>query len=87
MAAVAADKEPGICLEWSNIDYSVMVRDAESKRMVSKRILTNISGKATPGTLTLLMGPSGAGWVMHKAVRIGCGEAPEQPDVWLRFQP
>jgi len=37
------------------------MKAAEAGGPTTKRILSPLSGRATPGTLTLLMGPSGAG--------------------------
>ena len=57
-----SEKGRGVVLEWSDIVYEVPVQDPKDKsKKISKTILSRVSGNATPGTLTLLMGPSGAG--------------------------
>ena len=41
----------GVMLEWDNLELKVK----------DKTILSGVTGKAAPGSLTLIMGPSGAG--------------------------
>ena len=47
---------PSVHLEWNDICFSV--KDAKGEK---KEILQNLSGKAAPGSLTAIMGASGAG--------------------------
>ncbi|KAA0175925.1 hypothetical protein FNF27_02646 [Cafeteria roenbergensis] len=51
MAATPVGRAAGVALEWDNLGFEVK----------DKVIVSGISGRAVPGTLTLLMGPSGAG--------------------------
>jgi ABC-type multidrug transport system fused ATPase/permease subunit len=52
-------------LEWTSIDYNVLVVDPLKstifkKSYTEKKILSNISGSAKTGQLVAIMGPSGA---------------------------
>ncbi|KAA0157279.1 hypothetical protein FNF27_05006 [Cafeteria roenbergensis] len=54
-------KKAGAALEWRGLGFEVPAKDPKTGKTFTKRILSSISGKAKAGTLTLLMGPSGAG--------------------------
>ncbi|KAH7951149.1 hypothetical protein HPB52_005328 [Rhipicephalus sanguineus] len=45
-----------VYLDWKNITYTVPVKKKEKKALISR-----MYGRAEPGTLTAIMGPSGAG--------------------------
>ncbi|XP_077525499.1 ATP-binding cassette subfamily G member 4-like isoform X2 [Amblyomma americanum] len=45
-----------VYLDWKNITYSVPVRKKDKRALISR-----MYGRAEPGTLTAIMGPSGAG--------------------------
>ena len=57
----SAPPRTGVALEWRDLAFSVPMKAAKAGDATTKRILSGMSGRALPGTLTLLMGPSGAG--------------------------
>ncbi|GAX74296.1 hypothetical protein CEUSTIGMA_g1745.t1 [Chlamydomonas eustigma] len=52
----AVEKIPSVTLEWSNVTCILSKQGSETKT-----ILNNIQGRALPGRLTAIMGPSGGG--------------------------
>ncbi|KAG7377676.1 hypothetical protein PHYBOEH_000744 [Phytophthora boehmeriae] len=48
-------------LGWSNLYYTVEVKKTPSCPDGKKTILTNVTGRCAPGSLTAVMGPSGSG--------------------------
>jgi ABC-type protease/lipase transport system fused ATPase/permease subunit len=63
--ASSRQADESIELEWSNINYSMLVKDAAKSKFCNtvykrKDILKNVSGKATSGQLLAIMGPTGS---------------------------
>ncbi|DAZ93224.1 TPA: hypothetical protein N0F65_005078 [Lagenidium giganteum] len=50
-----------LSIAWESISFDVEIKEPETKQLVTKEILKNVSGEAVPGELVVLMGPSGAG--------------------------
>lgn len=48
-------------IAWEKVSFEVRIKDPESKKLVVKPILKEVTGEALPGELVVLMGPSGAG--------------------------
>ena len=48
-------------LEWKNLTYKVVLKDAITKKYKEKTILNNVSGSAESGQLLAIMGPTGCG--------------------------
>lgn len=58
------DKEEGIVLEWSNVEYSVLEKDPVKSKLFQpvykmKNILKGASGNAKSGQLLAIMGATG----------------------------
>jgi ABC-type glutathione transport system ATPase component len=50
-----------VTLAWRDIHYYVTVKAPKGKQTITKHLLKGISGYSKPGSLTALMGSSGAG--------------------------
>jgi ABC-type sugar transport system ATPase subunit len=50
-----------LAITYEDLRYTVQVKDAETKKMVSKEILKGLTGVLKPARLTAVMGASGAG--------------------------
>jgi hypothetical protein len=62
--ASSRQADESVELEWNNINYSILVKDAAKSKFCNtvykrKDILKNVSGKATSGQLLAIMGPTG----------------------------